>query len=176
MPEYDSPINAYPKYVRHKEYDFGVFEFTPPQPPSASWFDLDVGVNDDLYVLRFHAKEKLGARTFRWTRATSFLSITTFAPDAREVTLTMSNGSRAESAPSATVGVYLHGQLLGTVTVTKEFAPYTFRIPPALAERAAAFRDPVELKLVSTLWNPQKSMGTPDDRDLGVMLDRVAVR
>jgi hypothetical protein len=62
------------------------------------------------------------------------------------------------------------------VTVTKEFVPYRFPIPPALAERAAAYRDPVELKFVSTLWNPHEATGSPDDRDLGVMVDRVAVR
>ena len=45
-----------------------------------------------------------------------------------------------------------------------------------LAARAAAYRDPVELKLVTTLWNPHKVLGSPDDRDLGVMVDRVAVR
>jgi hypothetical protein len=176
VPEYDSPINDYPKYVRHKEFDFGVFEFTPPQRTSAPWFDLDVGVNDDLYVLRFHAKEKVGTRTFRWTRANSFISVATFAPGAREVTVVMSNGSRAASAPPATVGVYLHGQLLGTATVTKEFLPYTFPIPADLAARAAAYRDPVELKFASTLWNPHEALGGPDDRDLGVMVDRVAVR
>jgi hypothetical protein len=176
VPEYDSPINAYPRFVRHKEFDFGVFEFTPPEPQRDSSFDLDVGLNDDLYVLRFHAKEKLGARTFRWTRATSYLAVTVFAPGARAVIVTMSNGGRAAAAAPATVGVYLHGQLLGTVAPTKDFLDYTFAIPPALAERAVAFRDPVELKFVSTLWNPHAALGSPDDRDLGVMVDRVAVR
>lgn len=176
VPEYASPVNDYPRFVRQKEFDFGVFEFTAPAPDSSLWFDLDVGLNDDLFVLRFHAKEKVDNRTFRWTRATSYISVTRFAPEAREVTVTMSDGGRAPGAPPATVSVYLHGQLLGTVTVTKPFLPYRFAIPADLAARAAAFRDPVELKLVSSLWNPHTATGAPDDRDLGVMVDRVAVR
>ncbi len=177
VPEYDSPLNAYPRFVRHKEFDFGVYEFTPPQPRSGLWFDLDVGTNDDLHVLRFHAKETSSeGRTFRWTRATSYIAVTTLPPDAREVTVTMSNGGRPAGAAPAVVEVYLHGQLLGRAAPTGDFEPYGFAIPPALAARAAAYPDPVELKFVSTLWNPHAVLGSPDDRDLGVMVDRVAVR
>jgi len=56
------------------------------------------------------------------------------------------------------------------------FAPYSFPIPPDLARRAAAVDDPVELRLVSATWNPHQVLGTPDDRNVGVMVDRVAVR
>ena len=56
------------------------------------------------------------------------------------------------------------------------FAPYSFTIPPDLATRAAAVDDPVELRLVTATWNPHQVLGTPDDRNVGVMVDRVAVR
>ena len=80
VPEYESTPNANPRGVRQKEFEFGVYEFTRPEagPPPASWFDLDMGVNDDLHLLRFHAKEQTGGHTFRWTRATSYVSVTTF--------------------------------------------------------------------------------------------------
>ena len=41
----------------------------PPAPatPEAR-FDLDVGMRDDLNVVRFHAKEVTEGRTFRWTQ------------------------------------------------------------------------------------------------------------
>jgi hypothetical protein len=175
VPEYDAPMNAYPRYARRKEFDYSLYRFTPPAA-SAGWFDLDVGLNDDLHVLRFHAKERTEGRTFRWTRATSYVSVTTLRPDAREVTLEMSDGGRPPAAPPAEVSVYLFGQLLGTIAVGHGFHPYALAIPPGLATRAAANRDPVELKLVTALWNPHKVLGAPDDRDLGVMVDRVAVR
>ena len=70
----------------------------------------------------------------------------------------------------------LDGQLLGSIRVTTGFAPYTLAIPPELAKRASDLGDPVELKLVTSTWNPHTVLGGPDDRDLGVMVDRVAVR
>ena len=88
----------------------------------------------------------------------------------------MNNGGRPPAAPPPRVAVSLHGQLLGTVYVTAGFAPYTLAIPPELARRAADFGDPVELKLTASTWNPHKVLGSGDDRQLGVMLDRVAVR
>jgi hypothetical protein len=176
VPEYDAPLDSYPRFVRAKEFDYGVYAFTAPEPWSSEGFDLDVGVRDDLYVLRFHAKEQAGGRTVRWTRATSYVSLTQFKPSARQVTLWMNNGGRPPAAPPASVGVYLAGELLGTVTVKDGFAPYTVSVPPELSARAAVSGEPVELKLVTALWNPHAVIGSPDDRDLGVMVDRVAVQ
>ncbi len=175
IPEYASLLNAYPTFVRQKEFEYGVYEFTEPEPVAAR-FDLDVGVRDDLHVLRFHAKEEAEGRTFRWTRARSYVSVTTIHDDSREVTLWMSSGGRPASIAPADVTVSLHGQILGTVRVENGFQPYSIAIPPSLAQRAAAFGDPVELALTTPIWNPRQVLGTGDDRDLGVMVDRVAVR
>ncbi|MEN3339573.1 MAG: hypothetical protein V7647_3249, partial [Acidobacteriota bacterium] len=102
VPEYDAPVDAYPRFARAKEFDYGVYAFTPPQP-AADRFDLDVGVRDDLHVLRFHAKEQAEGRTVRWTRATSYVSVTTITPSTREVTLWMNDGGRPPAAPPAAV-------------------------------------------------------------------------
>jgi len=99
VPEYDAPVNAYPRSVRRKEFDFGVYAFEDPAPREGQWFDLDVGVKDDLHVLRFHAKEETEGRTFRWTGPTSYVSVTVIHPTAREVTLWMNNGGRPPAAP-----------------------------------------------------------------------------
>jgi hypothetical protein len=92
------------------------------------------------------------------------------------VTLWMSDGGRPPTVDSADVSVYLHGQLLGTARVRGGFLPYRFAIPPELAARAAGAGDPVELKLVTPTWKPRSVLGTPDDRNVGVMVDRVAVK
>jgi hypothetical protein len=176
VPEYDSPLNAYPRFVRRKDFDYGLYAFTPAQPVDARWFDLDVGILDDLHVLRFHAKEASEGRTIRWTRATSYVSVTVIRPSSREVTLWMNDGGRSRVAPPAEVTVSLDGELLGSIRLTTGFAPYTLPIPPDVARRASELGDPVELKLVTSTWNPHAVLGTPDDRDLGVMVDRVAVK
>ncbi len=176
VPEYASLVDAYPTTIRRKEFEYGLYEFTSAEPPASRTFDLDVGVRDDLHVLRFYAKEESGGRTFRWTRARSFVSVTVIQPDSRELIIWMNNGGRPQNVPPADVTVSLHGQALGTVRVANGFAPYTFQIPPELAARAAAYGDPVELAVMTTIWNPRTALGTSDDRDLGVMVDRVAVR
>ena len=176
VPEYASLLNAYPTFARRKEFEYGIYEFTAAEPIDGTEFDLDVGFRDDLHVLRFHAKEQTEGRTFRWTRARSYVSITVIHPESRTLTIWMSNGGRPATVPPADVAVSLFGQALGTLRVTNGFAPYSLPIAPDLASRAAASGQPVELTLVSTLWNPLKALGTGDDRELGVMVDRLAVR
>jgi hypothetical protein len=88
----------------------------------------------------------------------------------------MNNGGRPPAAGPAEVTVLLQGQTLGHTIVANGFQPYSFPIPPTLATQAAGTGDPVELRLVTSTWNPHQVLGSPDDRNVGIMLDRVAVR
>jgi hypothetical protein len=176
MPEYESPRNAYPRHVMMKEFDYGLYEFTAPERHDGLWFDLDLGFRDDLHVVRFHAKEETDGRTIRWTQRQSFITISIVPPAARQVTLWMHNGGRPAASPPADLEVFFHGEPLGTIRVEDGWREYTLSIPPALASRAAALGDPVELRLLTATWNPRQVLGGTDDRELGVMLDRVAVR
>jgi hypothetical protein len=178
VPEYESAYNAYPRGVRRKEFEYGLYEFTGEKavPAPGLWFDLDVGVRDDLHVLRFHAKEEAGGRTIRWTQARSMVSVTTIHPTSRTVTLELADGGRPPAAPPARVEVFLLEEPIGSAVVTGPFRPYSFAIPPDLAARAAAVGDPVELRLVTDTWQPSEVLGSPDERRLGVMLDRVTIK
>lgn len=175
IPEYESARNAYPTGVRHKEFDFGIYRFVDPNP-QAGPFQLDVGTLDDLHVVRLHAKERTGDVTFRWTRDVSYVELLGVRASDRTVTLWLADGGRPPDVPRAQVRVTLEGVLLGTVIATDEFKPYTFEIPPEVAAASAAKTDPARLMLESNTWNPQADSGLDDDRDLGVMLDRVEVR
>ena len=137
--------------------------------------DLDVGINDDLNTIRFHAKEQSDGRTVRWSQARSFLILNRVAPDARTLVLTMHDGGRPAGAPPADVTISVDGQTLGTVRVTGGFREYSLPIPTPLAQRIAT-GDPVRITLEVPTWNPLAILGTPDDRDLGVMVDRLAIR
>jgi hypothetical protein len=132
-------------------------------------------VNDDLHVVRFHAKEQSEGRTFRWTRARSFVSVTSLHPTSRELVLWMSDGGRPPAAAPADVSVALDDEVLGVVRVTNGFKPYAFAIPPPVAARLST-AGTAELRLSTTVWNPRLVLGTPDDRELGVMLDRVELK
>lgn len=177
VPEYDAPADAYPRFVRHKEFDYSLYEIAAPDASDeAGPFDLDVGVNDDLHVLRFHSKERSENRTFRWSRDRSYVSINHVDASSREIELVMNDGGRPPSVPPAQVTVSLDGVVLGTVTVDTGFDAYRLQIPSALAARLARSGATAELALMTTTWKPEQVLGTADDRDLGVMVDRVTVR
>jgi hypothetical protein len=176
VPEYESSLNAFPRGVRKKEFDFGLYEVLPPSSAAGLWFDLDVGTRDDLHVVRFHAKEEADGRTIRWSQRQSFVAITTVTPGTREVVLTMSSGGRPPGAPPADVEVSLDDRALGTIHVEDGFRPYTLPIPAELAAKLAASGNPARLRLVAPTWRPRRILGTADDRELGVMVDRVQVR
>lgn len=176
VPEYDAPADAYPRFVRDKEFDYSLYALAPaPAEALDGPFDLDVGVNDDLHVLRFHSKEQSEGRTFRWTRGRSFVALSSIRPGVTALLLSMSDGGRPQSAGPADVTVALDGEIIGTVRVTTGFANYVLTIPPPLAARLAA-TGAAELSLSTTVWVPRRALGTPDDRELGVMLDRVALK
>lgn len=177
VPEWASARNALPSGPRRKEFDFSVYRFIDPPAVPAGAVALDVGVNDDVNVLRFHAKETHGnGTTFRWSRDVSYINLQGVAADDRTLTLVMDDGRRPAQVPPASVEVSMNGQLLGRVAVGPDFKPYTLPIPPALASAAGASGTPVRIKLVTNVWRPKAVLGVADDRDLGVMVDRVDVR
>ena len=176
IPEYESTFNAYPRAVRRKEFDFGLYELLAAEAAPGIWFDLDVGIRDDLHVVRFHAKEEADGRTMRWSQRQSFVSVPAMPPRSRELVLVMNAGGRPAAAPPAEVTVYLNERLLGTIRVGNGFHSYSLGIPEELAAAAAQAADPARLRLVTATWNPHDVLGSPDDRQLGVMLDRVQVR
>ena len=176
VPEYESAWNAYPRGVRFKEFDFGLSQFLP-RPAEATGFDLDVGAADDLYVRHFHAKERPpNGFTFRWTRDVSYVSIVGTRPDQQRLTLWLGDGGRPPAAGAAKVEVFLNDRALGAVMVRAGLEPYRFAIPPELAAAIAGSDDAAQLRLVTRTWNPARVLGVSDNRELGVMVDRVEIR
>ena len=176
VPEYESLFNAYPRAVSRKEFDFGIYRLGDAVNARGP-FSLDVGTMDDLHVVDFHAKERSSSDvTFRWSREESHVMILNTTPAARTLTLWMNDGGRPGNVIPARVAVYLDDVLLGDVGVTTGFEPYSFNIPPDLAAAMAARPDATELTLLADTWNPLEVLGVADDRDIGVMLDRVEIQ
>jgi hypothetical protein len=175
IPEYESTWNSYPRGVQFKEFDFGIYEFLSGAT-EADGFDLDVGVADDLYVRRFHAKERRpSGATFRWTRDTSYVSIVGTRPECRRLTVWMGSGSRPPGAGEARVELFLNETPIGDVTPGTGFDAYRFDISGELAETIARDENAARLRIVSSTWNPYRLIGGGDDRDIGVMVDRIGV-
>ena len=175
IPEYESAWNAYPTHPKPKEFEYSLYTFGPAVTASGTT-DLDIGINDDLNVIRFHAKETSEGRTLRWSQDESAVIVNRIGPADRTLALWMNDGGRPAGAPPADVTVLIRGRVLGTMRVTQGFKEYTIAIPPDVSAEAAAAGEPVRITLRTATWNPKTLLGTNDDRDLGVMIDRVAVR
>ncbi len=175
IPEYESVRNDYPTRVRQKEFDFGIYRFVTPAP-GTNPMAIDIGNQDDLQVVRFHAKERDARGTYRWTRGLSYLSLIEVPADARELVFWMDNGGRPAKAPPAEIEFSIGETTLGRVTVASGMAPYSVPIPPEIAAVAAASPDAVTVRLRTVTWRPKEILNVGDDRDLGVMVDRVEIR
>jgi len=175
VPEYQSAWNAYPRMPLRKDFEYSLYELGPAQAPAGD-ISLDIGVNDDLNVIRFHAKETSEGRTYRWSQRQSFVILDRVRAADRTLALWLSDGGRPPAAPPAIVRILFGTHALGSITVTAGFHEYDLDIPPDVAAAAAAAGEPVRVTLRTETWNPSRVLGTPDDRELGVMVDRVAVR
>jgi hypothetical protein len=136
---------------------------------------IDVGYFDDLNVVRFFAREITEGRSFRWTKRVSFVAVTGLGGDEREIEFVLHDGGRPAKAPPATLDVYLNETPLGRINVGSGFQSYRLAIPPEIIRAAAKGDNPAQLRLVSSVWVPRDILGASDDRELGVMVDRITI-
>lgn len=175
LPEYATAAwNEYPAGPRQKDLSYDVYELSLA-PQARRGFSLDVGHQDELHVLRFHASETTEGRSFRWTGPQSFVAVTGLAGSERKLILVMHNGGRPPNAPPAVVEVSFDEVLLGSVEVGHGFRDYELALPEEAVRAAAARADPAQLRLRTVTWNPRELLGSSDHRPLGVMVDRVEI-
>ena len=176
VPEYQkTAYDVYPRAAVAKPFDFTIYRlvaFSATAPPQS----LDIGAADDLHLVDFHPKERLGGRdlTFRWAQDVSDL-LMGIRPDSRAIVLRLSSG-RPPGVPLAHVTVSISGTELGSAEPTNEFRDYVFPIPAALASQLSQRVGPVEIRVQSSTWVPRDILGGNDTRRLGVMVDRAEVR
>ncbi|MXZ71409.1 MAG: hypothetical protein F4Z04_07880 [Acidobacteria bacterium] len=174
VPFYDRTLNAYPQGVDSWEFDFGLYELLP-DPVTPGPVEIDVGSGFDIYVGNMHGKGTSSeGRSFRWTRGTSTVRIVGTHPEASELVLTLSG--RLEQAGVAPVQIVLNDRLLATLSPGDGYERYTLPIPPDLAREMAERDEASELRIETQPWVPSRLLGLPDDRTLGIRLDRVVVR
>lgn len=176
VPEFETTTwNERPAVAREKDLGYSVFQLTL-DAAARTGFSLDVGYLDDLNVVRFFAREVSEGRTFRWTGRQSFIAATGLTGGERELELVLHDGGRPAAAPPATVEVFFNETPLGSIRVGSGFQTYRLALPAEAARLAAQSDDPAQIRLVSSVWSPRDVIaGSGDTRNLGVMLDRVAI-
>ncbi|HKY22372.1 MAG TPA: glycosyltransferase family 39 protein [Vicinamibacterales bacterium] len=178
VPEFESTsYDVYPKHVRRKPFDLTLYRFVDGSGEEGA-LSIDVGGADDLYLLRFHGKERSEAEkmNFRWTRDRSSLSAPNLKPEHRALILRMSNGGRPRTVTPARVKVFLAEREIGAAEPDGQYRDYTFAIPADLAKELAGRTTAAEVRIESTTWIPRDVIGNADDRQLGVAIDRADIR
>jgi hypothetical protein len=178
VPQYELTHYAqYPTRARTKPFNFTLYRFVEGSMDEGA-FRLDVGAADDLYVVRFHGKERWGKEdtTFRWTRDRSYFSVPKVVADNRALVVRMGNGGRPAKVPPPQVTVFLNEREIGKTQVDGHFSDYTFVIPADLAATLAKRTTAAEIRIESTTWTPRDVLGNSDERQLGVMIDRAEIR
>jgi hypothetical protein len=173
VPEYESARNAYPREVRLKKFNLNLYQLRASEaaPPV---LDLDIGGFDDAWVLRVFARQDQDGVSYRWIRDRSYVTLLGIPSSARAIVMRAGDGGRPAAAGPATMQVFLNDRPVGAVTVRGGFAEYRLDVPPDVAAAAAA-RPTAEVRLVCTTWTPKSVLGGSDDRELGVMLDRIRI-
>ncbi len=168
---YDAPADAYPRFIRHKEFDYSIYELTPPRAGQGpEGFDLDVGVNDDLHVVRFHAKETSEGRTFRWSRALDCLYRRAHDRQPRHRAVDERRWTSGRRRPGQRD--YRARQRRSRCRARRHGLQALHAADSARGSRAIAHhRAADELSIATTAWKPEVVLGTGDTRDLGVMVD-----
>ena len=148
---------------------FTVSRVVPPEELRVPSLDeVDVGGSDDVQVSGFFDKEGGEGRTFRWTGSCASV----YLPAARAgatLVITVSAERRPASDP-AVVTVSLSGQTLGRFVAGPEWSEHVLDLPSPLPP------GPSVLRLDVPPWRPANVQpGSPDARDLGIMVDRIRV-
>ncbi len=170
VPEYESVRNGYPDEVRQKPFDLYLYQLEPLA--RARTVNIDVGAYDNAWVFRMFTRQVQDDVTYRWLTGRSLVSLPVEAAT-RAIVFRCGDGGRPATAGAAEVQVFLNDHPVGAFTVKGGFADYRVEVPPDVALEAAGGPLSPLVRLVSTTWVPRAVLGTPDDRALGVMLDRI---
>jgi hypothetical protein len=176
VPEYERSWDHFPAGSRPKSFVFTLFRLVPfSRLPAVA--RVDVGVADELAVTGFHTRERNSDLRFRWTAKRSSIRLRLPADRVSTVTIWMGNGGRPAGAAPAKVAVFAGDRLIGSVLVTdSNIRPFEFPLPREAVDEGAGSEGFLLIRLETPTWNPRDTIGTIDDRNLGVMVTRVELR
>ena len=161
--EWERTYDRAPRAPKFQSLHFTLSRFVAPEELRLPAFtELDVGGSDDVVVSGFFDKEVLdNVRTYRWSGACGSVYLPGVEPGAT-LAITASGGQRPSPVE---VRVSLAGTPLGSFVAGPLFETFRLPLPRPLPPGSRV------LRLDMRAWRP----GEKDGRELGVMVDRVAV-
>lgn len=166
--EWERAYAAKPRGPEFRSFSFTVSRVVPPEaiqvPPLP---EVDVGGSDDVQVSGFYDKEGGAGLTYRWTGPCASVYLPGVRPGATLV-VRAGIGRRPAAAP---VTASLNGVPLGAFEAGAAWTDHALALPDPLPP------GPPVLRLDVRAWRPTHTDPTAtDERDLGVMVDRLTIR
>jgi hypothetical protein len=166
--EWERAYAAKPRGPEFRSFSFTVSRVVPPEaiqvPPLP---EVDVGGSDDVQVSGFYDKEGGAGLTYRWTGPCASVYLPGVRPGATLV-VRAGIGRRPAAAP---VTASLNGVPLGAFEASAAWTDHALALPDPLPP------GPPVLRLDVRAWRPTHTDPTAtDERDLGVMVDRLTIR
>jgi 4-amino-4-deoxy-L-arabinose transferase-like glycosyltransferase len=168
--EWERAYSRAPRGPEFRALHFTLARVVPPAelrvPPLP---EVDVGGTDDLLVSGFYDKEGGGDLTYRWTGPCS----TVYLPGARpgaSIEVVASVGREHAGIRPADVRASWNGRELGRFVVDGDWRAHVLGLPDPLPA------GPRVLRLDVAAFRPSRVVpGSRDERDLGIMVDRLRV-
>jgi hypothetical protein len=138
-------------------------------------YSVDLGdAYDWLFVSGFHESESDPNLNFRWSSADSRIVFPAVVQNQNyRLSLRLAAGPRPETASPPEVTLYVNDEAVTSFEAQPEITTYTVKV-----ESAIVTRDPnLRLQISVPTFNPSKSIaGSADNRNLGVIVDRVQLQ
>jgi 4-amino-4-deoxy-L-arabinose transferase-like glycosyltransferase len=157
-----------PRGPEFRSFSFTVSRLVPPHeiqvPPLP---EVDVGGSDDVQVSGFYDKEGGAGLTYRWTGPCASV----YLPGARPGATLVVRAAIGRPTRPAAVAASLNGVPLGTFEAGAAWTEHALRLPDPLPP------GPPVLRIDVPAWRPTHTdPAATDERDLGVMVDRLTIR
>lgn len=141
--------------------------------PNINFIDIG-GEKDWLIKSGFYHKEGTTKESFRWSKAEAVLYLPALSSRSKKLLIRMSGG-RPEEGETAQIQIYINDKKLKELELKNYFKEYSISLPIVLVNEADRIF-PSKLKIKSNVFIPAVEMGTADTRELGIMLDFVAIK
>lgn len=135
-------------------------------------FSIDIGSHSDISYVEdgFYHKETWGGFDNRWTSGNASLRIPTSLKNNLSISI-FAGGFRPIGIPSANVSIYFNEHFIGNFTTIGENEMHNMTILMNYITSPYSI-----LRIISSTWNPYEYLGSPDNRDLGINVDRISIK
>jgi hypothetical protein len=143
------------------------------ETPPKNKYVINIGDYAFGLVDGFYRSEQMDGQDVRWTRDSARAIIPWFSGEQDMILTIRMSGARPENIPDAEADIFIEDVLIDHFRLHNSFEDYVCRIPAGKIPGTEKQR--VIVEIISTTWNPNTAGVSGDNRNLGVVIDRIII-